>query len=246
MGGIGDYEELGVVGRGNFGAVYLVRRKSDGARLVLKQLLSDAHHEHRHHSSDGDGDEDEVTAAARREVDTMTQLSHENVVRMLEAFVPPGRPLCIVCEYCEAGTLNDQLRERRRQKRALSEGQALELFSQLTLAIDHMHHHRVIHRDLKPENIFVSAEGLLKVGDFGLSRQLTSAHGAASTRCGTPFYMAPEIVCAEPAGRAADIWALGVILYELLTMRRPFEGDNLVQLAVAIARADYPALPTTR
>jgi serine/threonine protein kinase len=59
--------------------------------------------------------DDEMTIQARREVDTMTQLSHENVVKILEAFVPPGRPLCMVCEYCEAGTLNDQLRERRRQ-----------------------------------------------------------------------------------------------------------------------------------
>ena len=58
--------------------------------------------------------------------------------------------------------------------------------------------------------------------------------------------MAPEIVCAEPSGRAADIWALGVILYELLTMRRPFEGDNIVQLALAIVRADYPPLPPAR
>ena len=160
--------------------------------------------------------------------------------------MPPGRPLCIICEYCEGGTLNDQLRERRRQKRAMCEGDALELFSHLSLAIDHMHHHRVIHRDLKPENVLVSRRGLLKVGDFGLSRQLSSAHGAASTRCGTPFYMAPEIVCAEPSGRAADMWALGVILYEMLTMRRPFQGDNLVQMAVSIARADYPALPAPR
>eukprot|EP00740_Mantoniella_antarctica_P005969 CAMPEP_0181351364 /NCGR_PEP_ID=MMETSP1106-20121128/1750_1 /TAXON_ID=81844 /ORGANISM="Mantoniella antarctica, Strain SL-175" /LENGTH=245 /DNA_ID=CAMNT_0023463879 /DNA_START=46 /DNA_END=783 /DNA_ORIENTATION=+ len=239
MGSIGDYEELGVVGKGNFGFVYLVRRRSDGARLVLKQLLhlSDAYH---------CVEDDEMTTQARREVDTMKRLSHENVVRMLEAFIPPGRPLCIVCEFCEAGTLNDQLRERRRQKRELTEDQALELFSQLALAIDHMHHHRVIHRDLKPENIFVSKDGLLKVGDFGLSCQLTSTHGAATTRCGTPYYMSPEIVCAEPSGKAADIWALGVILYELLTGRRPFDGDHIVQLAVHIAQAEYPALnPST-
>lgn len=138
MGSIDDYEELGVVGKGNFGAVYLVRRRSDGARLALKQLNSDG----ANYTEVAD-----LTIQARREVETMTQLSHENVVKMVEAFIPPGRPLCIVCEYCEAGTLNNQLRERRRQKRALSEGQALELFSQLALALDHMHHHRVVHRD---------------------------------------------------------------------------------------------------
>ena len=235
MGGsIEDYEELSVVGKGNFGVVFLVRRRSDGARLVLKQL---------HHALEED---DDALVQVNREVQTMQSLSHENVVKLVEAFVQPGQLPCLVCEYCEGGTLNDQLRERRRQKRALSEGQAMELFAQLALALDHMHHHRVIHRDLKPENVLVSREGLLKVGDFGLSRQLSSAHGGASTRCGTPFYMAPEIVYAEPSGRAADIWALGVILYELLTMRRPFEGENLVQLAINIARADYPKLLDTR
>ena len=232
---IDEYEELSVVGKGNFGVVFLVRRLYDGARFVLKQL---------HHGLEED--DDAMPVQVHREVETMKQLSHENVVKLVEAFIPPGRPLCIVCEYCEGGTLNDQLRERRRQKRALSEGQAMELFSQLVLALDHMHHHRVVHRDLKPENVLVSREGLLKVGDFGLSRQLTSAHGAASTRCGTPFYMAPEIILGEPSGRAADIWALGVMLYELLTLHRPFEGDNLVQLAVNIARASYPKIPDTR
>ena len=95
----------------------------------------------------------------------------------------------------------------------------------LLCAIKYLHESKVIHRDLKPANIFLSASGQVKVGDFGISRFLSASEALAHTQCGTPLYMSPEMARGQSYSRAADAWAVGCIMYEMMTLTAPWIGQ---------------------
>lgn len=94
-------------------------------------------------------------------------------------------------------------------------------------------------------NIFLTARNLVKVGDFGISKVLDATVAMARTTVGTPYYLAPEVIDQKPYGFKADVWALGVVLYELVSLRKPFDAENLATLAMRIMRADFPPLPSS-
>ena len=112
--------------------------------------------------------------------------------------------------------------------------QVMDWFCQLTSAIDFCHSHRVLHRDLKPGNIFLTATNQVKLGDFGIARVLENTMDKAQTVAGTPYFMSPEVCENKPYGPESDMWALGCILYELCTLRHPFEASNLLGLVFKI------------
>ncbi len=109
----------------------------------------------------------------------------------------------------------------------------MHLVSQLLLALRHMHAQKILHRDLKPGNIFITEKDMVKVGDFGRARVMSD---------GTPYYISPELCMGKPYNEKADIWALGCIVYELLSFERPFEGHNLHALVLKICHMPYPPL----
>ena len=90
-----------------------------------------------------------------------------------------------------------------------------------------MHSKNILHRDLKNQNLFLTADGTVKIGDFGISKELPTLSGLAKTACGTPYFMPPEVCKGEPYGEKADIWAIGCILYELVFLKKPFDSDTL-------------------
>jgi NIMA (never in mitosis gene a)-related kinase len=100
-------------------------------------------------------------------------------------------------------------------------------FCQLCLAIKHIHARKILHRDLKSQNIFLTKANQVKIGDFGISKVLENTSDFAWTSLGTPYYLSPEICMGQKYDYKSDTWMLGCILYELCTLRRPFEGDNL-------------------
>ena len=104
-----------------------------------------------------------------------------------------------------------------------------------------MHAHHVLHRDLKTENVFLTSADDIKLGDFGISRALSTRTNLAQTVCGTPYYLSPELVKGLPYGPPSDMWALGVVLFELLTLQLPFSGDNMAALVLNIAQGVYNA-----
>ena len=114
----------------------------------------------------------------------------------------------------------------------------------ITLALRHVHARRIVHRDVKAANVFLTKKGVAKLGDFGVSRQLDVSGGGAtqlaSTRIGTPYYLAPEIFEGKPYGRSADVWSLGVLFYEILVLRMPFEANSLAALCVKITQSRAP------
>ncbi len=98
------------------------------------------------------------------------------------------------------------------------------------MAINYIHKNKILHRDIKSQNVFINSNGCLKLGDFGISKVLQNTMDKANTMVGTPYYMSPEMYENKPYTTKSDIWALGCILYELCTLKRAFEGSNIMAL----------------
>lgn len=114
---------------------------------------------------------------------------------------------------------------------------------QICLAIKHIHDRKILHRDLKSQNIFITASGRIKLGDFGIAKVLSKTTDNAKSIVGTPYYLSPEIVENKPYNFKSDIWSLGVLLYEMCSLKPPFDASSLHFLALKIVRGVYPSLP---
>ena len=109
----------------------------------------------------------------------------------------------------------------------------------MAIAIQHVHSKKVLHRDLKSGNVFLTKDGIVKIGDFGIARQLDQTAGYAETVVGTPYYLSPEIVQAQEYNFKTDLWSLGVILYEMCALQPPFNSSNIAALAIQIVQGKY-------
>lgn len=123
------------------------------------------------------------------------------------------------------------------------ENQILDWFTQICLGLKHVHDRKILHRDLKCQNIFLTKSNIIKLGDFGIARVLNTTRENARTMVGTPYYLSPEIVDNRPYSFKSDIWSLGVILYELCSLRPPFDAPSIPQLALKIVKGAYTPLP---
>ncbi|XP_076858156.1 serine/threonine-protein kinase Nek5 isoform X3 [Brachyhypopomus gauderio] len=149
-----------------------------------------------------------------------------------------GTNLYIVMEFCDGGDLMKRITMRRGQP--FTEEQIVDWFVQICLGLKHIHDRKVLHRDIKAQNIFLTQGGLkVKLGDFGIARMLNNTVELARTCVGTPYYLSPEICENRPYNNKTDIWSLGCVLYELCTLKHPFEGRSLRQLIVRICRGHY-------
>lgn len=126
--------------------------------------------------------------------------------------------------------------------RRIEEVEILEKFSQLVSAIRYMHSRNVLHRDLKTANIFLTKEGMVKIGDFGISKVMSTQQVGAVTVVGTPYYISPEMCEGKIYDEKSDVWALGCIAYEMACLQRPFDASNLHALVNKIVRGQYPPI----
>ncbi|KAF4108647.1 serine/threonine-protein kinase Nek5 isoform X2 [Onychostoma macrolepis] len=220
-----QYEVLRQVGQGSFGRALLVKHRRGGAQLyVIKEI-------NLRQLSSRDKD------ASRKEVTLLSKMKHPNIVAFYKSFHDRNN-LCILMEYCDAGDLMHRIRTQR--GKPFTEQQIVDWFVQICLGLKHIHDRKILHRDIKAQNIFLSHGGLkVKLGDFGIARMLNSTMELARTCVGTPYYLSPEICENRPYNNKTDIWSLGCVLYELCTLRHPFEGSNLKQLVLRICRGRY-------
>eukprot|EP00996_Jenningsia_fusiforme_P005014 NODE_590_length_2070_cov_27.005938_g544_i0.p1 GENE.NODE_590_length_2070_cov_27.005938_g544_i0~~NODE_590_length_2070_cov_27.005938_g544_i0.p1 ORF type:complete len:495 (+),score=125.22 NODE_590_length_2070_cov_27.005938_g544_i0:335-1819(+) len=216
------------IGKGAFGEAALVQSKSNGQRFICKEI----------HLEQMPDDEKE---AARKEVAILSQFSHPNIVRYHDSF-EVNTSLYIIMEFADGGDISKRIAEMKSAKSNFPEEQILNWFVQISMALKHLHDRHVLHRDLKTENIFLTRDNVVKLGDFGISTVLQSTVAVANTVCGTPYYFSPEICQNKPYGVKSDIWALGVVLYELCTLEHAFDGSDIVQLVQRIIAADYPPI----
>jgi beta-lactam-binding protein with PASTA domain/predicted Ser/Thr protein kinase len=178
-----------------------------------------------------------------REAKSAARLSHPNVVSVFDQGTDNGS-VFLAMEFIDGRTLRDLLRERGR----LPVAEALDIVEPVLAALDAAHRAGIVHRDVKPENVLLSSDGRVKVADFGLARAATGASTSSSTSgmlIGTVAYLAPEQVVQGAADARTDVYATGVLLFELLTGSKPYDGDSPLQVAYRHVHEDVPA-PSSR
>jgi serine/threonine-protein kinase len=175
----------------------------------------------------------------RREARSAALLSHPNIVAIHDWGSTTSGTYFMVMEFVRGRNLRDLLSASER----LEPQQALEVILQVLAALDHAHRKGIVHRDVKPENVLVTPEGSVKVADFGLARALAEARvtQAPGTVTGTVQYLAPEQIQGEPADPRTDLYALGIVAYELLTGSVPFTGETSVAIAYKHLSDTVPA-----
>ncbi|KAK9815766.1 hypothetical protein WJX72_009157 [[Myrmecia] bisecta] len=171
----------------------------------------------------------------------LSGFNHANIIQYHESILEEGL-LHIVMEYADDGDLCTAVQQRSAAKNPMSEAEIMFWFVQILLALWHVHSKNVLHRDLKTQNIFLAKGNILKLGDFGIARVLTSGTDMARTVIGTPYYLSPEICEDKPYDQKSDCWSLGCVLYEMCTLKRAFDGQSLPALVVKILRGKYPPL----
>jgi eukaryotic-like serine/threonine-protein kinase len=221
---VGQYQIIELIGSGGMGEVYRARDtrlRRDVALKVLPERFSE---------------DEERLSRFTREAQLLASLNHPNIAAIYGIEQSAGR-MALVLEYVQGDTLGERIR-----KGVMPTGEALRVALQIAEALEAAHGKTVIHRDLKPANIKITPEGVVKVLDFGLAKMLGDEPTAASDLSesptvlsaatggillGTPGYMAPEQVRGKPADSRADIWAFGIVLSEVLSARRMFEGETV-------------------
>ena len=143
-------------------------------------------------------------------------------------------------DFADGGDLAKVLRDQKGS--FFNESQILDWFTQICLAMKHVHDRKILHRDLKSQNIFVTKANIIKLGDFGIARELSHTNQKVKTMVGTPYYLSPEIIQNKPYSFKSDVWSLGVILYELCMLRPPFNGESIHSLAVKIVDGTYASI----
>ncbi|KAF3456438.1 hypothetical protein FNV43_RR01088 [Rhamnella rubrinervis] len=221
---LGKYELGRTLGEGNFGKVKLAKDAGSGQLFAVKILEKTKIFDLK------------VTDQIKREIATLKLLKHPNVVRLYEVLASKTK-IYMVLEYVTGGELFDRIASKGK----LREAQGRKLFQQLIDGVSYCHNKGVFHRDLKLENVLVDAKGNIKISDFGLSAlpQHFRDDGLLHTTCGSPNYVAPEILANRGYdGATSDIWSCGVILYVILTGCLPFDDRNLAVLYQRILKGD--------
>jgi serine/threonine-protein kinase len=222
------YELLEELGRGGMGVVFKARQVKAGRLVALKMVLSGSHAR------------PEELARFRTDATAAAGLTHPGIVQIFEVGEQDRLPFFSL-EYCPGGSLKQKLAGT-----PLPPREAAGLVAALAEAIEEAHRQGIVHRDLKPANVLLTADGRPKVADFGLAKQLSDPGLTASGAIlGTPSYMAPEQAATqqgrrEPVGPAADVYALGAVLYECLTGRPPFSAPTALDTLLLVLNAEPP------
>lgn len=206
---LSDFDIGKPLGKGRFGNVYLAREKESQFIVALKVLFK------------SDLQKSNVEHQLRREIEIQSHLRHPHVLRLFGYFYDESR-IFLILEFAGKGELFKELHEKCDSK--FPEERAARYVAQLAHTLDYCHAKHVIHRDLKPENLLLDRHGELKIADFGWSVHTTK--GRRETLCGTLDYLPPEMVEGRPHGHWVDVWALGIMLFEFLVGRTPFEGGD--------------------
>jgi eukaryotic-like serine/threonine-protein kinase len=221
----GRYRVLGRLGVGGMATVYLAEDSSLGRKVALKVMAE-------RYAEDG-----EFVERFRREAQAAARLNHPNIIAVYDRGEADGRPY-IAMEYLQGRTLKQVIQKEG----PLSPERAIAVTMQVLAGLRYAHEHGVVHRDVKPHNVLVGDDGRIKVTDFGIAHAGDPQMTEVGSIVGTAQYLSPEQARGRSVGPQTDIYSLGVVLYEMLAGRVPFEGDSSVAIAMQHVSDEPPPL----
>ncbi|GMU67376.1 MAG: hypothetical protein AMXMBFR36_36500 [Acidobacteriota bacterium] len=231
---LGRYKILKRLGAGAMGEVYLAEDPQIGRQIALKTVRVE----------EGRANEvEERKLRLLREARAAGRLLHPNIIALFDAGEDQG-VLYLAFEFVEGSDLADRVADGPQ----LSLGETLAIVRQAADGLDYAHRQGVVHRDIKPSNVMITADGRVKIADFGIARvaDQTSDLTMTGSVVGSPHYMSPEQIKGEPLDGRTDIFSLGVLLYEILCRKRPFEGETLTTLVYQILNQEPTSLTMRR
>ncbi len=209
---ISKYRVTGILGEGAMGVVYKALDPRIDRTVAIKTI---------HPGVMQYGMAEELTERFLREIRAVGNLRHPNIVAIYDTDEDNGMPFYVM-EYVEGRELSGLLRNNVR----FTQAQVMQIGRQLLEAIAYTHRKGIIHRDIKPANVFITDDGDVKVTDFGIARVENSDLTQAGTSLGTPSYMSPEQCTGQPVDARSDLFSIGIVLYQLLTGEKPFQGNS--------------------
>ncbi|KAI4318970.1 hypothetical protein MLD38_032622 [Melastoma candidum] len=224
---VGDYLVGKQIGSGSFSVVWHARHRVHGTEVAIKEIATGKLNK-------------KLQESLISEIHILKKINHPNIVRLHDIIEVPGK-INLVLEYCKGGDLSMYINRHGR----VPEEIAKHFMQQLAMGLKVLRDNNLIHRDLKPQNLLLSTNedrSSLKIADFGFARSL-QPRGLAETLCGSPLYMAPEIMQLQKYDAKADLWSVGTILYQLVTGRTPFNGNNQIQLLQNVVKSNELQFP---
>ncbi|CDK26208.1 unnamed protein product [Kuraishia capsulata CBS 1993] len=252
-----DFQPLEIIGRGSFGCVRKVRRKSDGKIFGRKEIS---------YVAMNSKEKQQLSAEFR----ILRELKHQNIVQYIHHdHIPEEHVVHLYMEYCDGGDLSTVIKNYKQRKEYVPEEMIWPIFTQVLLALYRCHNgfdipavsnvfqstpeenapknidqgSVVIHRDIKPDNIFLLKDSSVKLGDFGLAKMLKHENEFAKTYVGTPYYMSPEVLVDKPYSPVCDIWSLGCVMYEMCSLAPPFQAKTHFSLHEKIKAGTFNPIP---
>ena len=227
-----NYKKVTTIGKGSFGYAVLVRHKKEQKNFYVMKVINIQKMKPKQQEE------------AMNEIKVLKSLNNPFIIKYKESFLHQNF-LCIVMNYADGGDLYHLIKKKKEQKQYIPESLIKKIFTQICISLLHVHKKKILHRDLKTQNIFLTKDKNVKLGDFGISRVLQHTYDLAKTAIGTPYYLSPEICQEKPYNHKSDVWSIGCILYEMLSLNHAFDSDSMKGLIIKILQGNYPPPPSS-
>ena len=234
---IEGYRIIKFLGSGKFSVVYEAERQVDSKLVALKIIKI------------YDIKDKNLVEKCLQEVNLLKRVNHPNIIKYLDSFIYQNE-LYIAVEWADKGDVKRLIKKYKQEGDEIDERKVIEYTREIAAGLNHMHEQRVIHRDLKPANILITSDGIFKLGDLGLGRIMNTETIKTFSKVGTPLYMAPEVINnSNGYDFKCDNWSLGCVIYELITLRSPFQTSeklSLIELFKKINSGLYPKIDNNK